>query len=194
MTADSSLKTPSGTVLHYGSFLWCRPFLVLSPDTCFVLDDGTGRAIGYCIGVPDTRRFCEDWKHTFLPSINLHRDDPLAVSDQEKKLLKSVFDPESNFSHDLPELLDEYPGHLHIDLLPEAQGRGWGPKMLERLFESLREKGCKGVHLGRVGTNEAAGRFYERIGLGRYPKVLDGGKSGELGRSIGGGVTHVLKL
>ncbi|KAH8649045.1 hypothetical protein BX600DRAFT_554619 [Xylariales sp. PMI_506] len=34
-------------------YLWTHPYTHLSPATCHVLDDGTGRAVGYCIGCPD---------------------------------------------------------------------------------------------------------------------------------------------
>jgi len=42
-------------------YLWTLQFTHLSPGTCFVLDDGTGRAVGYCIGVADVFRFAEEY-------------------------------------------------------------------------------------------------------------------------------------
>jgi hypothetical protein len=30
-----------------------------------------------------------------------------------------------------PEPYELYPSHLHIDLLPRAQGRGWGRRMMD---------------------------------------------------------------
>ncbi|ROT42687.1 hypothetical protein SODALDRAFT_304141 [Sodiomyces alkalinus F11] len=38
-------------------YIWTHPYTHLSPSTCLVLDDGTGRAVGYCIGCPDVEAF-----------------------------------------------------------------------------------------------------------------------------------------
>ena len=38
----------------------------------------------------------------------------------------------------------EYPAHLHIDLLPELQGQGWGRRLIDTLVAALRERGVRG--------------------------------------------------
>lgn len=42
-------------------YLWTLQFTHLSPETCFVLDDGTGKAVGYVIGTPDVFKFAADY-------------------------------------------------------------------------------------------------------------------------------------
>ena len=42
-------------------YLWTHPFPLLSPQSCFVLDDGTGRAVGYVIGHADVSRMARDY-------------------------------------------------------------------------------------------------------------------------------------
>ncbi|KAI0469151.1 hypothetical protein F4859DRAFT_523371 [Xylaria cf. heliscus] len=42
-------------------YIWTHPFTFLSPSTCHVLDDGTGKAVGYCIGCPDVHAFTADY-------------------------------------------------------------------------------------------------------------------------------------
>lgn len=42
-------------------YLWTLQFTHLSPQTCFVLDDGTGKVVGYVIGTPDVFRFAADY-------------------------------------------------------------------------------------------------------------------------------------
>lgn len=38
-------------------YLWTHQYTFLSPSTCWVLDDGSGQAVGYCIGCPDIHAF-----------------------------------------------------------------------------------------------------------------------------------------
>jgi ribosomal protein S18 acetylase RimI-like enzyme len=60
-----------------------------------------------------------------------------------------------------------HPAHLHIDLLPQAQGQGNGRRMIEALLAKLRALGVPGVHLGVGARNSGAIAFYERVGFTR---------------------------
>ena len=95
-----------------------------------------------------------------------------------------LYSPEGMLHQDFPELLHKYPGHLHIDILPAYQRKGYGRKLMDRFCEKLRQAGGKGVHLIMAGDNVDAERFYGRVGFGRFPEVLDGGSSGEEGRDV----------
>lgn len=70
-------------------------------------------------------------------------------------------------------LASRYPSHLHIDLLPAAQGLGHGRALMDSLFERFAAAGSRGVHLGVDTRNDAAIRFYEHLGLRRHDP--DGG-------------------
>jgi ribosomal protein S18 acetylase RimI-like enzyme len=61
--------------------------------------------------------------------------------------------------------VDQYPSHLHIDLLEKAQGRGIGKAMMLIVLETLREQGSKGVHLGMGAQNSRAFAFYTKLGF-----------------------------
>jgi ribosomal protein S18 acetylase RimI-like enzyme len=77
--------------------------------------------------------------------------------------------------HSTDETLTDYPAHLHIDLLPVAQGGGRGRKMLEHFFDALRAQNVSGVHLGVARSNERAVGFYEHMGMTRlkeYPGAI----------------------
>jgi ribosomal protein S18 acetylase RimI-like enzyme len=64
-----------------------------------------------------------------------------------------------------PDVLAHHPSHLHIDLLPEAQSAGWGRRLLDTLFDSLRADGSPGVHWGVSTRNERALGFYRHLGF-----------------------------
>ncbi len=71
---------------------------------------------------------------------------------------------------------DAYPAHLHIDLLPELQGQGWGRRLIEILIERLRERGVPGLHLAASTDNAGALAFYPRVGF--TPAALPSGRAG----------------
>ena len=58
-----------------------------------------------------------------------------------------------------------YPSHLHIDLLPRAQGQGWGRKLMTTLLGELKERGSAGVYLGLGRSNKRAFQFYKKTGF-----------------------------
>ncbi len=58
-----------------------------------------------------------------------------------------------------------YPAHLHIDLLPQAQGRGLGRELLRTFGEELIVREVPGVHLGVGEANVGAAAFYRRLGF-----------------------------
>ena len=64
----------------------------------------------------------------------------------------------------VPELAD-YPAHLHIDLLPPWQGKGWGRALIAAFLDGLRAAGVPRVHLGMAEQNAAARIFYDRLGF-----------------------------
>jgi ribosomal protein S18 acetylase RimI-like enzyme len=58
----------------------------------------------------------------------------------------------------------EFPSHLHIDLLPDAQGAGWGRALMATVQDRLRVDGSPGVHLGVSARNRRALGFYAHLG------------------------------
>ena len=63
------------------------------------------------------------------------------------------------------DLVAAYPSHLHIDLLPRLQGRGWGRRLIDTLVERLRATGSRGLHLGVATDNTNAHAFYRAVGF-----------------------------
>ncbi|KAF1979883.1 GCN5-related N-acetyltransferas-like protein [Bimuria novae-zelandiae CBS 107.79] len=192
-TADASVShEPARTI---SSYLYYCAYTHLSPSTCLVLDDGAGLAVGYIIGTPDTAAFSSHWKSSFAPTLeaklipppHLSTEDPALETPLVKGLRKSVYEGACSMLQGVGdrEVLREYPAHLHINILPEFTGKGWGGKMVGAWLEVVKELGAQGVHLGMVRTNEGARRFYERLGFRLCEEVLDGGASGKVGRQDG---------
>lgn len=189
-TADQGLRDAGPEALHIASYAWCRPYYILEPKNCFVIDDGRGKAVGYVIGTPGTRAFVKQWHEKFIPHLNqegLPAPGPDENTDWKENicasLRKYIHDPDQLVHNEWPELMQDYPGHLHIDILPAYQRFGMGRKLMETFLTHMRQQGSKGIHLGMVSSNEGAENFYRRMGFGRLPKVIDEGASGEEGRT-----------
>ena len=100
---------------------------------------------------------------------------PLPVGDPAdftaaERLISRFYRP---LDRESPSVLQRYPAHLHIDLLERAQGRGFGPELMELFLAQLRARGVSGVHLGLGLRNQRALRFYERLGFRELEKRGD---------------------
>jgi len=58
---------------------------------------------------------------------------------------------------------EKYP-ELNIALLPDHRSKGLGSKLMQRLIEDLREKGCPGISLS-VDLRNHAYEFYRKLGF-----------------------------
>ena len=74
----------------------------------------------------------------------------------------------------MPEPYEDYPSHLHIDLLERAQGRGYGRRMMEMVMDKLHQRGSPGAHLGVSMVNTAAYAFYLKLGFKDLLRVGEG--------------------
>lgn len=156
---DSAARYPDRELMPS---VFAHPYAELEPDFAFVLDDGTGTAGGYVVGAPDTARFAERFRAEWLPSAGarfpLPVGEPRTPSDEIVLLLHR---PERMVR---PELAG-HPAHLHIDLLPAWQGRGWGRALMRTLLDALHAAGVPAVHLSMVQANTGARAFYDRLGF-----------------------------
>lgn len=144
--------------------VYCGPYPVADPGLAFVVADDDGPA-GYVLGTADTLAF-EEWQERRWWPV-LRAQHPL-VADPHDGTEDHVLVEHLHRSHARPDpLYEQYPAHLHVDLLPRLQGQGWGRRLIERLVEELRERRVPGVHLGVSTRNPGALAFYERLGFAR---------------------------
>jgi GNAT superfamily N-acetyltransferase len=73
------------------------------------------------------------------------------------------------------ELVNKYRATMHIDMVPEFQGQGWGRKLIESFVDSVRYSGAeygRGIHIGVSGQNTKVVPFYEKLLF----RVYEGGE------------------
>jgi ribosomal protein S18 acetylase RimI-like enzyme len=141
--------------------LFVVPYAVLEPEHAFVLDDGSGQAVGYAVGALDTTAFDARLDAEWWPAARARHADPAGVDSIEGLFLGYLHGPPRADA----DLVARYPSHLHIDLLPPVQGKGWGRRLMEALFDALGADGSTGVHLGVAEANRRAIAFYAHLGM-----------------------------
>lgn len=155
--------------------IFVGPYLAFEPMHSFVLQDEEG-ICGYALGAFDSRafyaRYDAEWRPGLCARYPAPTGDPATWTRIEQAY--SWYHSPDYFC---PEPYEAYPSHLHIDLLPRAQGRGYGRRMLERVMDTLRARGSRGAHLGLSVRNTQAFGFYRRVGfreLVRDGSAMDG--------------------
>jgi ribosomal protein S18 acetylase RimI-like enzyme len=178
---DICVRTADGGLDARGTYstdrlvgdIFAAPYVIREPHLAHVVDDGTGTAVGYILGTADTAAFVRWYRDEWLPATPY--PDPPAPQDADMVALHRH--PERML---VPELAG-YPAHLHIDLLPDWQGKGLGRELMMAFLNSLAEAGVPKVHLGVLSTNVGARAFYDRLGFHQI-EVADGGPITYLGR------------
>lgn len=167
--AEICLKTGDGGADATGIFaddeLWAAvfvlPYVARHPDLAFVVETDDGRLAGYVVGTPDTRAFEEWFAEKWWPRFEARWPRPeREVTRQDGTLVYAYGRRPGAEPYG-----DDYPAHLHIDLLPELQGHGWGRRLIDTLTGALRERGVSGLHLVAGLENSGAIAFYTRLGF-----------------------------
>jgi ribosomal protein S18 acetylase RimI-like enzyme len=151
--------------------IFVGPYFAFEPELTFVLEDTAG-VCGYVMGALDSKRFYQDYLQHWVPALQQQFPAPTGDPTGWNRTMRIYHD----YHHPdvyCPEPYELYPSHLHIDLLPRAQGQGWGRRMMEHLMTALRTKGSPGVHLGVGQVNDRAILFYRKLGFTELARVRD---------------------
>ncbi|GLY02009.1 GNAT family N-acetyltransferase [Actinoplanes sp. NBRC 101535] len=149
--------------------IWAVPYVTREPQHAYVVDDGHGNAVGYILGTADTPAFVSWFRAEWLPATAARYPDG---DPRDDAMLTNLHDPERML---IPELAG-YPAHLHIDLLPDWQGKRLGQGLMAAFLDGLRSAGVERVHLGMAPENHGAYAFYRRLGFHDVPVADSGAK------------------
>ena len=143
--------------------IFAVPYQVFEPSFAYAIEDASG-VCGYILGTPDTDRFEARLAVDWFPS--LQKSVPDVAADRSNW---SGSDWARHRIHHPPTQkraeLQPYPAHAHIDLLPRAQGRGLGKRMMRLMMERLSGTGASGMHLSVSPRNPGAQVFYKKLGF-----------------------------
>ena len=143
--------------------IYVGPYLKFEPELCLILEDEQG-ICGYALAAFDSRRFYLRYETEWRPALCARFPEPPGKPNEWTRI-QQVYYSYHHPDYFCPEPYATYPSHLHIDLLPRAQGRGSGRQMLNQLMDILRQRGSPGAHLGVSVLNIRAFGFYQRLGF-----------------------------
>jgi hypothetical protein len=82
--------------------------------------------------------------------------------DVASALLQRLYHPDEALLHrQWPDLLEDYPAHLHIDILPNFQAMGGGRRLMAELMKKLNADRVRGIHLMKAGRTR--GRKFSMV-------------------------------
>jgi GNAT superfamily N-acetyltransferase len=141
--------------------IYSAPYAVLEPDLVLVVVDGDGVA-GFAAGAIDTSLWEDVLERNWWPALRRQYPDP-----KESSSASWTADQRRAFAIHHPErapreVVDAYPAHLHLNLLPVAQGRGIGSVLLKAWLELASKRGATAVHVGVNRANLRALRFWSQ--------------------------------
>lgn len=141
---------------------FAAPYAHFDKRAVLVLE-ASGRPLGYILGTTDTAAYCAWFNTVWRPGLAwvVNPDQSSQALSDNERWLRGLYAEEQT----VPVWAGGYPGHLHIDLLPEAQGSGWGRRLMDAFCVRLASLGCPGVHLGVSRANSGGVAFYRRYGM-----------------------------
>lgn len=103
-------------------------------DTSLALELEDGSFAGYVLCAPDADAYFQTLEQEYRPQI--------------ETLSPGSYAPFLEAQSYIREFAREYPAHLHINVVPEAQNLRAGSRLMQALLKRLKEKGIPGVCLG----------------------------------------------
>lgn len=139
---------------------YAAPYALFEPEVCFIITNND-KPCGYIIGTKDSQKFYDRCEIDWFPQ--LRERYPLAEANDDSldsRIVKRIHE-----GHKAKIELQNYPAHLHIDLLPETQGQGLGRKIMDLFIDRLKELNVSALHLEVGKKNHGAIKFYKKLGF-----------------------------
>lgn len=156
------------------SDIFVAPYFEFCLEFAWVLESDAGEVCGYVLGCPDNVKFEDQLQNIWWPRIRAKYEDVSGSTRDDQDCLAFIASPAQ-----APTVVSSrYPAHGHIDLLPMAQGSGWGGQMMSLMMKTMADQGISGMYLDVSVGNLRAQKFYSKLG---FTEVVRHGESCYLG-------------
>lgn len=163
--------------------IYAAPYLLLEPHLAFVVTDQDGVG-GYVVGVEDTRSWENRLERNWWPPLRRRYVDP-------DESCRPRWTPDQCLAHllhhpkaDPAVVCEDYPAHLHMNVLPRLQGQGAGLALLESWVTAAVARGVRAAHVGVNPANARGARFWKRAGFAELQVPGERGDALWLGRLL----------
>ncbi len=129
---------------------YCDYYIEQEPQNCFVLADENDVAVGYILCSENIKKYVKNTA-TYRALI------------KSKGIIKYLYSWGEIIAH-LP-ASKKCKAHMHIDILPAYQHKGYGTLLINALKENLSAKGINSVMLVVGADNKNAVKFYKKNGF-----------------------------
>lgn len=175
ITFQTALLGSSASVFWEDSSLYFdlayRVYLLPPLENAMVAEE-QGRILGYILFAPQSDKIKQLFFYRILPFRVLPRLlkgcyhlGPKSLKFMLRFSLDQLFCPLGGLA-----LEKEAPAILHINVDPNAQGKGVGSALLKQAFQVLKERGVPGVHLHTTSFNQKACALYQKFGFKEYAR------------------------
>ena len=145
--------------------IFAAPYVLFEPSLAFVADDELGVG-GYIVGAMDSKAFEKRLESDWWPALRDRYPAP------PSELPPSQWTPDQraagfiHFPLTVPdEVAEDYPSHLHVNLMPRLRSQGLGRQLMNTLMRALRQQGSVGLHFFVSPANQRAISFYRHLGF-----------------------------
>ncbi len=145
--------------------IYSAPYVVLGPEMTLVAEDEQGIA-GYIVGAYDTAAFEGLLEREWWPSLRDQYADPAGDPSQwtaDERRSFAIHHPRIMSA----DIVEAYPAHIHMNLLPRLQGQGVGGMLLKQWVSQARKADVRGIHLGVNAGNQGGQHFWSSRGFVR---------------------------
>lgn len=130
---------------------YCNYYLEKEPQNCFVLTNDADEAVGYILCAENYFAYEESFTRIYLTQARC-LGLKYYIESKAEIVAHRVF-------------RNDFPSHLHINLLPEYQGKGYGTMLLDTLKAHLKAQGYSSLMLVCGTSNTGAINFYTKNGF-----------------------------
>ncbi|MFI3256672.1 MAG: GNAT family N-acetyltransferase [Spirochaetales bacterium] len=153
-------------------------YVFFDPNSCFVAVDTevnengslTYKPKGYVLGCTNTDAFNKWMDETWLIPLQERYPQGYKGKTDFETQTASLFHKKRNTEANR---IEDFPAHMHIDILPDLQGKGCGRALTERFLRHASENNVSAVHLGVSADNRNAIAFYQKMGFSTLKKYDD---------------------
>jgi len=144
--------------------IYSAPYARLEPQLALVVEDQGGVA-GFAVGAIDTAAWEERLEREWWPALRrqyaMPSDPDASAWTPDQRRIVMIHRPTPTPGA----VAQKCPAHLHLNLLPQLQGRGVGTELFDAWLPLARRSGTKGLHVGINRANVGAQRFWDRMGF-----------------------------